>query len=63
MNLAIESLGRLKSKTAVSVLMEKLEAEEWSTRAFAVEALGEIGDQEGLKAIRAMKSGETHPFV
>ncbi len=63
LNLAIESLGRLKSKTAVSPLMEKLEAEEWSTRAFAVEALGEIGDEEGLKAIRAMKSGETHPFV
>lgn len=63
LNLAIESLGRMKSEKAVSPLLEKLSADDWSTRAFAVEALGEIGDPRGIQAIRAMREKETHPFV
>lgn len=63
MNLAIESLGKLKSEEAVAPLLKKLKADGWSTRAFAVEALGEIGDQRAIRAIRAMQKGETHPFV
>ncbi len=63
MNLAIECLGRLKSREAVLPLLEKLKVEDWSTRAFAVEALCEIGDPKGVQAVRAMKMGETHPFV
>jgi HEAT repeat protein len=63
MNLAIESLGRLKTKEALPLLVNKLGADSWSTRAFAVEALGEIGDQRGLRAVKTMKKLETHPFV
>lgn len=63
MNLAIESLGRLKSRKAVPSLLEKLKVDDWSTRAFAVEALCEIGDPKGVRAIKAMKTGEAHPFV
>jgi HEAT repeat protein len=63
MNLAIECLGRLKSREAVLLLLEKLKADDWSTRAFAVEALCEIGDARGVQAVKAMKTGETHPFV
>lgn len=63
MNLAIESLGKLKAKEAVLLLTDKLRADSWSTRAFAVEALGEIGEQRGLRAIKAMKKQESHPFV
>ncbi len=62
-NLAIELLGRLKSKKAVTPLMEKLKADDWSTRAFAVEALSEIGEERGIRAIRALEREETHPFV
>jgi HEAT repeat protein len=63
MNLAIESLGRLKTKKAVTPLMEKLKADNWSTRAFAVDALSEIGDERGIRAIRAREKEEAHPFV
>jgi hypothetical protein len=41
----------------------KLESNDWTTRAFVVVALGEIGDIEGIKAIRNLKKIETHPFV
>jgi len=63
LHLAIESLGRLKDKKAVPPLLEKLKDEDWATRAFAVEALVEIGDQRGILAIKKMKKVETHPFV
>jgi HEAT repeat protein len=63
MNLAIECLGRLKSREAVLPLSGKLKVEDWSTRAFAVEALCEIGDPRGVRAVKLMKTGETHPFV
>jgi len=63
LHLAIESLGKLKCEEAVSALLEKLKDEDWATRAFAVEALGEIGDQRGIWAIKKMKKEETHPFV
>lgn len=61
--LAIESLGKLKDKRALRPLIEKLEDDDWATRAFVVEALGEIGDKKGIKAIRNLKKRETHPFV
>jgi HEAT repeat protein len=63
MNLAIESLGKMKAREAVPLLTDKLKADSWSTRAFAVEALGAIGDPKGLRAIKAIKKQETHPFV
>jgi HEAT repeat protein len=62
-HLAMESLGKLKAKRAVKPLVRKLEDENWATRAFAVEALGEIGDMRGIKAIKRLKKRETHPFV
>ncbi len=62
-HLAIEALGKLKAKRATKALLEKLEDEDWATRAFAVEALGEIGDKKGIKAIKRLKKSETHPFV
>ncbi len=63
LDLAIESLGELKDKRAVPYLLEKLKDQNWATRAFAVEALGNMGDQRGVQAIRKMKEEETHPFV
>lgn len=62
-DLAIESLGKLKDKRAVPQLLKKLKDQNWATRAFAVEALGVMGDQRGIQAIRKMKDEETHPFV
>ncbi len=61
--LAIEVLGRLKSKPAVIPLINKLKDQDWATRAFAVEALKEIGDPRGIRAIAELKKKETHPFV
>ncbi len=62
-HLAMESLGKLKARRAVKQLLRKLEDEDWATRAFAVEALGEIGDKKGMRAVRGLKKKETHPFV
>lgn len=70
-HLAIESLGKLKDKLneaksigrAIKPLLKKLEDDDWATRAFTVEALGEIGNKKGIKAIRNLKKRETHPFV
>lgn len=63
LNLTIETLGKLKDKRAVIPLLGKLKDQDWATRAFAVEALQEIGDQRGLQAIKELKKKETHPFV
>ena len=70
-HLAIESLGKLKDKLseaksigrAIKPLLKKLEDDDWATRAFTVEALGEIGDKKGIKAIKNLKKREAHPFV
>ncbi len=62
-HLAIESLGKLEAKEAVPVLLERLKDQDWATRAFTVEALGNMGDQRAVQAIRKMKEEETHPFV
>ncbi len=61
--LTIESLGRSKSKQAVVPLIAELKDQDWATRAFAVEALGQIGDPRGIRAIEKLKKTETHPFV
>jgi HEAT repeat protein len=61
--LAIGVLGRLKNKPAVVPLINKLKDQDWATRAFAVEALKEIGDPRGIRAIAELKKQETHPFV
>ena len=63
LHLAIESLGKLKEKSAVPPLLEKLKDHDWATRAFAVEALSEIDDPKGTQAIIELKKTETHPFV
>jgi HEAT repeat protein len=62
-HLAIESLGKLKEKYAVKPLLKELEDDDWATRAFTIDALGEISDKKGIKAIRNLKKRETHPFV
>jgi HEAT repeat protein len=62
-HLGIESLGKLKARRAVKPLIKKLKDEDWATRAFAVEALGEIGDMKGIRAVRGLKRKESHPFV
>jgi len=62
-HLAIESLGKLEEKHATKPLLKKLEDKDWATRAFTVEALGEIGDKKGIKAIKNLKKREAHPFV
>jgi hypothetical protein len=61
--LTIESLGRLKSKQAVTPLIGKLKDQDWATRAFAVEALKQIGDSRGIRAIAELRKTERHPFV
>ena len=61
--LTIESLGRLKSKRAVIPLIIRLKDRDWATRAFAVEALEQIGDPRGMQAIAALRKTEKHPFV
>ena len=63
LHLAIESLGKLKERSAVSPLLDKLKDDDWATRAFAVEALSEIGDPRGTQAFIELKKTETHPFV
>jgi HEAT repeat protein len=63
LHLAIESLGKLKEKSAVPPLINKLKDQDWATRAFAVEALSEIDEPEGMQAIIELKNRETHPFV
>lgn len=62
-NLSIETLGKLKTVRAVDPLLSKLESEDWATRAFAVDALGEIGDKKGIVAVVNLQRDETHPFV
>jgi HEAT repeat protein len=61
--LAIESLGKLKNERTTSTLVKKLRSKDWATRAFTVEALGEIGDRKGIIAIKKLRKKETHPFV
>jgi HEAT repeat protein len=62
-HLAIESLGKLKNERTTSTLVKKLKSKDWATRAFTVEALGEIGDRKGIIAIKKLRKKETHPFV
>jgi HEAT repeat protein len=62
-NLSIETLGKLKTVKAVDPLLAKLESEDWATRAFAVDALGEIGEKKGIVAVVNLQKDETHPFV
>jgi len=62
-NLSIVALGKIKKQKAVEPLMNKLNHPDWSTRAFAVEALGEIEDPVGMVAVVNIKKKETHPFV
>ena len=62
-NLSIEALGKIKCSRAVDPLLSKLDSEYWTTRAFAVEALGEIGDKRGIVAVVNLQEKETHPFV
>jgi HEAT repeat protein len=61
--LAIESLGKLKNERTASILAKKLKSKDWATRAFTVEALGEIGDRKGTIAIKKLRKKETHTFV
>ncbi|MGB8656212.1 MAG: HEAT repeat domain-containing protein [Candidatus Zixiibacteriota bacterium] len=61
--LAIQSLGELKEKQAVAPLIGKLKDQDWATRAFAVEALKQIGDVRGSRAINDLRKKEKHPFV
>jgi HEAT repeat protein len=61
--LSIESLGKLKSKQAVIPLIARLKDRDWATRAFTVEALEQIWDPRGIRAIAELKKREIHPFV
>jgi HEAT repeat protein len=62
-NLSIVALGKMKKQKAVEPLMNELNHPDWSTRAFAVCALGEIEDPVGMVAVVNLKKKETHPFV
>jgi len=62
-NLSLVALGEIQNQRCVNPLMDKLNHPDWSTRANAVEALGEIKDPVGIVAIVKLRKKETHPFV
>ncbi len=49
---AAQSLGRLKSKKAISSLINALDDTEWEVRLYSAEALGKIGGARGIEAIK-----------
>ena len=50
---AAQSLGRLKSKKAVSALIYSLNDKSWTVRYYAAESLGIIKVRRGKKALKA----------
>ena len=61
--LVIETLGKIKDKEALKPLLENLNNPDWAVRGFTVEALGNLGVDKGIKAIKDLEKTEKHPFV
>jgi len=60
---AIEALGRIKDSRAWPDLVKNLENVDWAVRAFAAEALGDLGDKRACELLEKRKASDPHPFV
>lgn len=59
-----QALGEIKDKKAVGFLQEMLQVDDdWACRAFAAEALGEIGKVSVLSSLREAKEREKNRFA
>jgi HEAT repeat protein len=59
----ISALGRIKSAKAVEPLTGLLLLEDWTLRAYAAEAIGNIGAKSALDAMKQAAEKEQHPFA
>ena len=60
----VQALGELKEKKAVGFLLKLLRVDDdWACRAFAAEALGEIGEVSVLSSLREAKEREKNRFA
>lgn len=60
----VQCLGEMKERNALPLLREVLMVEDdWACRAFAAEALGEIGEASTLSSLKEAKKRETNPFA
>jgi len=59
-----QGLGEIKEKKAVGLLQEMLQVDDdWACRAFAAEALSQIGEISALSSLRQAKQSEENPFA
>jgi HEAT repeat protein len=60
----VQCLGEMKERNALPALQEVLTVEDdWACRAFAAEALAEIGEVSTLPSLKEAKERETNPFA
>lgn len=59
----IETLGRIGCLEAVPHLAKVLNDEDWAARAFAAEALAELGAKRVLPKLWMVAEGDRHPYV
>lgn len=60
----VQCLGEMKERSALPPLQEVLMVEDdWACRAFAAEALAEIGEVSTLSSLKEAKERETNPFA
>lgn len=60
----VQALGELKEKKAVGFLQEMLQVDDdWACRAFAAEALGEIGEITVVSSLEKAREKERNPFA
>jgi HEAT repeat protein len=62
-NHAVMALGLIGDRRAWRTLQERLGAESWSARGYAVEALSRIDSARARRLFDRRLAGETHPFV
>ena len=60
---AIEALGAIKDTRAYDILEKQTASADWAIRAFAIEALGNLGAKQSADVIGKIKKSEKHPFV
>jgi HEAT repeat protein len=60
----VQYLGEMKERNALPLLREVLMVEDdWACRAFAAEALAQIGELSTLSSLEAARERETNPFA
>jgi HEAT repeat protein len=60
---AIEALGMIGPEETLAILEPMLKASDWSIRAYAVEAIGNLKDKKFKKILTETAKTEIHPFV